>query len=95
MGGLVLDYYGQCFSVKFAGGESVEIIRFICGGCFRGYNMSGIITYLRDMKDDYGIIPMPKYDEAQKNYRSQIAKSGLLSKVILTPSHSSVLRFLL
>ena len=33
-----------------------------------GYNMSGIITYLRDMKDDYGIIPMPKYDENQSEY---------------------------
>jgi hypothetical protein len=33
-----------------------------------GYNMSGIITYLRDMKDDYGIIPMPKYDEKQEDY---------------------------
>lgn len=33
-----------------------------------GYNMSGIITYLRDMTDDYGIIPMPKLDENQENY---------------------------
>lgn len=33
-----------------------------------GYNMSGIITYLRDMKDDYGLIPMPKLDEDQAEY---------------------------
>ena len=33
-----------------------------------GYNMSGMITYLRDMKDDYGLIPMPKYDESQSDY---------------------------
>ncbi len=33
-----------------------------------GYNMSGIITYLRDMEDDYGIIPMPKLDENQSEY---------------------------
>ncbi len=33
-----------------------------------GYNMSGIITYLRDMKDDYGLIPMPKLDDDQDGY---------------------------
>ena len=33
-----------------------------------GYNMSGIIACLRDMKDDYGIIPMPKYNENQDEY---------------------------
>ena len=33
-----------------------------------GYNMSGIISCLRDMKDDYGIIPMPKLDENQSEY---------------------------
>ncbi len=33
-----------------------------------GYNMSGIIAYLRDMEDDYGIIPMPKLDESQDEY---------------------------
>lgn len=33
-----------------------------------GYNMSGIITYLREMTDDYGLIPMPKLDEKQEDY---------------------------
>ncbi len=31
--------------------------------------------HMRDMKDDYGIIPQPKYDENQENYHSQIATS--------------------
>ena len=30
---------------------------------------------MRDMADDYGIIPLPKYDEAQDTYYSQIATS--------------------
>ena len=30
---------------------------------------------MRDMKDDYGIAPLPKYDENQKDYLSQIATS--------------------
>lgn len=35
---------------------------------FLGYNMSGLIDQLRDMENDYGIIPLPKYDEAQDRY---------------------------
>lgn len=35
---------------------------------FLGYNMSGLIDQLRDMDNDYGIIPLPKYDEAQDRY---------------------------
>ncbi len=35
---------------------------------FLGYNMSGLIDQLRDMDNDYGIIPLPKYDEAQERY---------------------------
>ena len=31
--------------------------------------------YLRDMKDDYGILPMPKYDENQDKYISQLGTS--------------------
>ncbi len=33
-----------------------------------GYGAQAIAFYLRDMKDDYGIIPVPKYDEAQEEY---------------------------
>ncbi|MGI6742230.1 MAG: hypothetical protein ACOX4O_01030 [Eubacteriales bacterium] len=35
---------------------------------FLGYNMSGLIDQLRDMENDYGIIPLPKYDETQDRY---------------------------
>lgn len=31
---------------------------------------------MRDMTDDYGIVPLPKYDEAQNTYHSQIATSS-------------------
>ncbi|MBE6612621.1 MAG: extracellular solute-binding protein [Ruminococcaceae bacterium] len=31
--------------------------------------------YLRDMKDDYGIVPMPKYDDMQKDYTCQMGTS--------------------
>ncbi|MBQ8578077.1 MAG: carbohydrate ABC transporter substrate-binding protein [Clostridia bacterium] len=35
---------------------------------FFGYGAQAVAFYLRDMVDDYGIIPVPKYDENQKDY---------------------------
>lgn len=35
---------------------------------YLGYGAQAIAFYLRDMKDDYGILPVPKYDEAQDGY---------------------------
>ncbi len=39
---------------------------------------------MRDMKDDYGIIPLPKYDEDQKNYISQLGTSTTMLHVPVT-----------
>lgn len=36
---------------------------------FATWMLTGV-NYLRDMEDDYGIIPMPKLDEAQESYTS-------------------------
>ena len=33
------------------------------------------VEAMREMTDDYGIVPMPKYDEEQKDYHTQIATS--------------------
>lgn len=35
---------------------------------YLGYGAQAIAFYLRDMEDDYGILPVPKYDESQQNY---------------------------
>ena len=35
---------------------------------YLGYGAQAIAFYLRDMNDDYGILPVPKYDEAQEEY---------------------------
>ena len=35
---------------------------------FLGYGAQAIAFYLRDMADDYGILPIPKYDESQAEY---------------------------
>ncbi len=40
--------------------------------------------YLRDMKDDYGIIPLPKYDEYQEKYIAQLGTSTTMMFVPIT-----------
>ena len=45
---------------KFASGEVLMMTA----------QMGDAISDLRDMKQDYGILPYPKYDKAQKNYRT-------------------------
>lgn len=39
---------------------------------FLGYGAQAIAFYLRDMNDDYGILPYPKYDTNQTEYYSHI-----------------------
>lgn len=55
-------YYGP-------GGNGGEI-PFSAGRALFYRNMIGWFYNLREMEDDYGIIPMPKYDELQENYIS-------------------------
>jgi len=45
----------------FANGQSM----------FATINLGATETHLRDMKDGYGILPMPKYDEAQPTYYNE------------------------
>ena len=40
--------------------------------------------YLRDMTDDYGIVPMPKYDENQEKYITQLGTSTAMLFVPIT-----------
>ena len=39
---------------------------------FFGNSTSNVIAYFRSMEDDFGIIPVPKYDESQEKYYSYI-----------------------
>ena len=60
----------NCFN-----GESVETgfdnKIFVQGrAIFNTHTMSNMIATFREMEDDYGIIPCPKFDEAQESYYS-------------------------
>lgn len=40
--------------------------------------------YMRDMKDDYGIVPVPKFDENQEKYHAQLGTSTTMLFVPVT-----------
>ncbi|MBQ2707103.1 MAG: hypothetical protein IJF67_02470 [Clostridia bacterium] len=44
-------------------------------------------THLRDMKDGYGILPMPKYDEAQTTYYNNARDTSNLTCVATNTKH--------
>ena len=47
-----------------SGGIAIDSGRVL----FHGYNLFSVEKYLRTADVDYGILPLPKYDENQKNY---------------------------
>ena len=61
-----------------------ESIAFISSGLRDGYTLfaTEVIAFLRAYRDnerDFGVIPMPKYDEDQEDYHTYVAAgSGLI-----------------
>ena len=53
------------------------------------FNQVSLLTLdrnLRDMEDDYGILPMPKYDEAQESYLSYVNPACTLTMIPANPA---------
>ncbi len=46
--------------------------------------------HLRDMEDDYGILPMPKYDESQEKYLTRLGTSTTMLYVPKTQSNTDL-----
>ena len=57
----------------------VNEIRFSDGKCLFEVNWGHQIAGYRDMKDDFGIIPAPKYDEKQEKYYSNMANGEVMT----------------
>lgn len=55
---------------------------------FMGMVLSGI-EFLRDMEVDFGILPYPKYDEAQENYYTTILRRYSVAAIPTTASNSA------
>jgi len=47
-----------------------ECVNFAAGNALLSGQVMGCVRIFREMEDDFGIIPVPKYDEAQQNYCS-------------------------
>lgn len=56
------------------------------GAYFSEITLQKIELFLRDMQDDFGIIPIPKYDEAQDEYLSCVNGAG---GFIFVPANAS------
>ena len=76
-------------NIKWAGSDTT-IVNL---GIFREGNLMFVQGYLshttdqlRDMEDDYGILPMPKLDEAQENYLQVVSDRVALFGVPITVS---------
>jgi len=48
---------------------------------FCGITFQKIETFLRDMEDDYGVLPNPKFDEQQANYSTCVSGAGSMAVV--------------
>ena len=67
--------------------HSYSLDRFIDGrSVFINNEIFASIEYLRDMKDDYGILPYPKWDENQDKYYTMVDGSHDVLAVPITVS---------
>lgn len=48
---------------------------------FCGITFQKIESFLRDMEDDYGVLPNPKFDEMQANYSTCVSGAGSMAVV--------------
>lgn len=67
----------------FASGNAAFLVKTVGG-----------LTTLRDMQDDFGVLPMPKYDEEQEQYRTR-SIGGLYGGVPSTTEHAENISIIL
>lgn len=66
-------YYGHTSNI-----HSEEYpVDFASGGCLFQVTWPHHMVEYRDMKDDFGVVPMPKYDQAQTKYYANMANCEL------------------
>lgn len=54
-------------------------VKFTDGGCLFEVSWGHNVANYRDMKDDFGIIPAPKYDESQEKYYANMANGEIMT----------------
>ncbi len=69
----------------------VNILKFTAGeSLFLGNSSFNEASALRDMKDDFGVVPYPKYDESQEDYRSLVHDAYNLGIIPVTCGSSDI-----
>ncbi|MFA6948250.1 MAG: hypothetical protein WCQ72_04655 [Eubacteriales bacterium] len=59
------------------------------------YDVLSSTDALRSMTSDYGIIPMPKYEESQEGYRTEVVDSASISLVPITATNTELIGVML
>ena len=73
----LVDFFWQQGSIHWVGGNIFAKEKTL----FMGNAMLANAAYLTEMASDWGIVPYPKYDEAQKEYRSLVHDATLVGMV--------------
>lgn len=58
---------------------------------FCGITFQKIEMFLRDMNDDYGVLPMPKYEEAQPGYLTDVSGAGSMCVIPVSTSDTEII----
>jgi len=98
--GIIFDvFYDKC--EQFAGyqevseaGRAVSDMIFSSGNTAMRITSIAAMNNLRNMEDDFGVIPMPKLDETQKKYRTR-AIGGLYGTVPSTTQNAENISIIL
>ena len=80
------------------GSEQVSVITNLVSNkqvLFQNMILSQLRRLYRDVTADFGILPMPKYDEAQDNYYTTLWKSFEVITIPATNSHTAETGFIL
>lgn len=60
----------------YLGNINVDVTVFTSGRCLFHSTQLLVLELLRDMEDEFGILPLPKYNEEQENYGAYISNGG-------------------
>ncbi|MDD4773085.1 MAG: hypothetical protein PHZ09_05700 [Eubacteriales bacterium] len=72
--------------------DTINGLKFIAGeALFLGNSSFVDASRLRDMEDDFGVLPYPKYDETQEQYRSFVQDSYNLGIIPVTGGSLGIL----
>ncbi|NLZ37778.1 MAG: hypothetical protein GX897_09965 [Clostridiales bacterium] len=66
----------------FVGDNAPIVHAMLDSRCLFYYEMLGAYSLFRTMEDDFGIIPPPKYDEAQENYHAYVSNGWTSTYVV-------------